>query len=219
MIADALAHYSNLPLARLRNLIFGGVRVHGVQTFPRKKSMVFLSIAEPTTQTSSPKAAAMCPSLSETLFFQSMKWADCFRTRRSFAITSQTYVWPKTCHQRSWWAIRLQAVDAALDRYDKVLTTVEELGARQSHIARLHTQLWRQSTMLALHLQIQVLVVSLVVLSPLDRFNKVLQAPIAPCPAFSSAAAAVLNASIIQHQKLEQNYHRRTFSVSNSISQ
>ncbi|KAF0306619.1 Zinc finger MYM-type protein 1 [Amphibalanus amphitrite] len=64
------------------------------------------------------------------------------------------------------------AVDAALDRYDEVLSTVEELGAGSTHVAAraagLHAQLRKKSTLLALHM-------ARVVLAPLDRLNRAAQ--------------------------------------------
>ena len=70
------------------------------------------------------------------------------------------------------WTVRLQAVDTALERYDEVLSTLEELGNGQTHVAAraagLHAQLRKQSTLLALHM-------ARVVLLPLDRLSRILQ--------------------------------------------
>ena len=103
------------------------------------------------------------------LFSDSLKFRDKFADLCVAENQSPKKLQP-LCPTR--WTVRLQAVDAVLDRYDEVLATVEELGAGRSHIAPraagLHAQLRKQLTLLALHM-------ARVVLSPLDRLNKILQ--------------------------------------------
>ena len=85
------------------------------------------------------------------LFAESMKFREKFAELCVSGNESPNKLRP-LCPTR--WTVRLQAVDAALEQYDEVLNTLEELGAGRAHIAAraagLHAQLRKQSTLLAL---------------------------------------------------------------------
>lgn len=184
LIEDALCRL-NLPLARLRGLAFDGAAnmagsIRGAQAVLREKQPMALFVhcgahcvnlvAKDSCEASVLIRNALY-TLNEVgrLFGESAKFRDKFTEICVSEGDSPRKLRP-LCPTR--WAVRLQAVEAAIDKYDEVLRTVEELGAGRSHVAAraasLHTQLRKKSTLLALLL-------ARAVFSPLDRLSKTLQ--------------------------------------------
>ncbi|KAF0293067.1 Zinc finger MYM-type protein 1 [Amphibalanus amphitrite] len=184
LIEDALRRL-NLPLTHLRGLAFDGAAnmagcVRGVQAILREKQpkalfvhcgahCVNLAAKESCDVSTMLRNALYTINEVGRLFAESLKFREKFAELCVCENESPKKLRP-LCPTR--WTVRLQAVDAALDRYDEVLSTVEELGAGRTHVAAraagLHAQLRKKSTLLALHM-------ARVVLAPLDRLNRAAQ--------------------------------------------
>ncbi|KAF0288044.1 Zinc finger MYM-type protein 1 [Amphibalanus amphitrite] len=184
LIEDALRRL-NLPLTHLRGLAFDGAAnmagcVRGVQAILREKQpkalfvhcgahCVNLAAKESCDVSTMLRNALYTINEVGRLFAESLKFREKFAELCVCENESPKKLRP-LCPTR--WTVRLQAVDAALDRYDEVLSTVEELGAGSTHVAAraagLHAQLRKKSTLLALHM-------ARVVLAPLDRLNRAAQ--------------------------------------------
>ncbi|KAF0307093.1 Zinc finger MYM-type protein 1 [Amphibalanus amphitrite] len=184
LIEDALRRL-NLPLTHLRGLAFDGAAnmagcVRGVQAILREKTTkalfvhcgahcVNLAAKESCDVSTMLRNALYTINEVGRLFAESLKFREKFAELCVCENESPKKLRP-LCPTR--WTVRLQAVDAALDRYDEVLSTVEELGAGRTHVAAraagLHAQLRKKSTLLALHM-------ARVVLAPLDRLNRAAQ--------------------------------------------
>ena len=184
MVKDALRRL-NIPMASLRGMAFDGAanmsgRERGAQAILRETQPAALfvhcgahctNLVARDSCDASPvvKSALACVNELGCLFSESGKLRQRYVTVCIDADVTSQKLRP-LCPTR--WTVRLAAVDAVLDRYDEITTTLEELAAGSSHLsaraAGLHAQLCRGVTLVALH-------IVRAVLAPLDRLSRELQ--------------------------------------------
>ena len=184
MISDALCRLG-LPISKLRGMAFDGAanmsgKTGGAQAILRERQPAALFVhcgahcvnlvaRDCTDGSTLIRNALQTVNEVGSLFSQSIKFREQFTTIRSEEGKDAHKLRP-LCPTR--WTVRLSAVEAMISQYDDVMRALEDISSGSSSISvrasGLHSQLGKESTLIALHL-------ARLVLSPLDRLGRKLQ--------------------------------------------